>query len=145
MLAAIVSAIAGALVTALFTIFGEETKSFFLGKQGRNKDLVGKWNCSWKVEGKGKLTKDLVKVSKIRGDRVVAIGTNNAAGDYNISGRLSPSNLLTLTYEGTDRRSPLGGVIILELNATRDLMTGYWWEYGEKREFRGGATTWEKA
>jgi hypothetical protein len=142
---AIVSAILGASITAVFTLFPEETKALILGRRGRNRDLIGKWNCIWKVSNDGKEIKDHILISKVAGERVLGTGKNTISGNYIISGRLSPSYLLTLTYCGVDKKSVLGGVVILELNATRDVMKGHWLQYRENREFHGGTTIWEKA
>jgi hypothetical protein len=38
----------------------------------------------------------------------------------------------------------LFGIVILELELTRDKMVGYWHEYSAQREFVGGKTIWEK-
>lgn len=148
MITEIVSASAGAMVTAAITLFGDEIKSIVLrisGKRRQNANLLGKWNCIWKVEGEEKEIKDHVEISSARPERILAVGKNPESGNYVISGRLSPSHLVTLTYRGDDKKSLLGGVIILELNLTRDIMEGYWWEYDNHRKFIGGSTVWEKA
>ncbi len=146
MVSEVVAAIAGGVVTGGVSIFGESAKIYFSGRNAHNKDLLGKWNCTWKFEGHvEKEIKDYVMLSRVTEDQVVALGKNTAAGNYKLSGRLSNSYLLTLIYAGEDRRIALGGVVILELNPTRDVLKGHWWEYDENRNFRGGSTIWEKA
>ena len=83
----------------MFTLFGDDIKATVSHKHGPNHDLLGKWNCSWKYDQQsGRLTKDYVEVSKVVGESVLALGHNTEAGSYKLSGRLSKSYLLTLTY-----------------------------------------------
>jgi hypothetical protein len=146
MLSEVVAAIAGGMVTGGITIFGESAKTLVSGKRARNRDLLGKWNCVWHVEGhENEPIKDHVLISSIAGEEVVAFGKNTAVGNYKLTGKLSNSYLMTFIYGGEDRRIALGGVVILELNATRDVLKGHWWQYDENRNFCGGTTVWEKA
>src|SRR5690242_20323171 len=64
MLATVLAAILGALATAVFTPLGEETRAFFTGKYGLNKELLGRWICTWKVDGGNKETIDHVEIVK---------------------------------------------------------------------------------
>jgi hypothetical protein len=142
----------GVLAGTLITIFSEELKSLVLRSGRANKDLLGRWRGTWCVTTKGKenleqlpeVITDVIIISKVVGERIVATANNTEYGDYTISGRVSRSNLVTLHYEGHGRRQPIGGVIILKLTPTRDKMEGQWWEYNTKEEFIGGGTTWTK-
>ena len=145
--AAIVAGISGFLGVIAKT-FAPEFKLLITGKAGTNSDLVGKWNCIWFVRqetGEEKEITDIVSISRVRGEEVWARGINTQYGDYKITGRLSRSSLVTLHYEGVEQRQPLGGVIIVKLNATREEMNGYWYEYGRKEKIVGGPTVWKKA
>jgi len=145
MISEVVAAIAGGVVTGGITIFGESAKTYVSSKRTRNRDLMGKWNCTWKIEGQAQPIKDHVMISSITDEQVIALGKNTAVGNYKLTGKLSNSYLMTFIYGGEDRRIALGGVVILELNATRDVLKGHWWQYDENRNFCGGSTVWEKA
>jgi hypothetical protein len=145
MISEVVAAIAGGVVTGGITIFGESAKTYVSNKRTRNRDLLGKWNCAWKVEGHDQPIQDHVLISSISDEQVIAMGKNTAVGNYKLTGKLSNSYLMTFIYGGEDRRIALGGVVILELNATRDVLKGHWWQYDENRNFTGGSTVWEKA
>lgn len=146
MLSEILAAVAGGVATGACSLFAEDIKEKLPRKRGINRDLLGKWNCAWTFEGQSdKLIRDYVEISKIARESIVAQGRNTAAGNYKLVGRFSQSYLLTLTYSGEDKRSALGGVVILELNASRDRMLGYWYEYSANRQFVGGQVMWEKA
>ena len=141
---AIIGALVGAFATALFTPVGEEFRVILSGKYSINKGLRGRWICTWTTEGDDEHITDHVEIVKVAGEKITGIGRNAYAGDYKISGRLSPFSFLSLTYTGTDRKSLLGGVILLEINGSRDKMHGCWWEYTSEKEFCGGSTTWIK-
>jgi len=141
----IISAILGGAFTALLTLFPDEIKAFILGKHAPTRDLIGKWNCTWKLPGRADDIKDYVIIRKIAGERVQGIGKNTESGDYILSGRLSPSNIFTLTYYGVENKSALGGVVILDLKPGRDVMEGHWAQFSADREFLVGTTHWQKA
>jgi hypothetical protein len=146
-IAAIIGA-GGAIVVAVVTAFAPELKILLAGKARTNSDLIGKWNCTWHVRresGENNTINDVVKISKVWGENLWAPGVNTVSGDYKITGRVSRSYLVTLHYEGDGRRQPLGGVVILKLNSTRDSMNGYWYQYGLEERIVGGSTTWTKA
>lgn len=142
---AAVSTIIGAIVTA----FASEIKDLVTGNAQTNADLIGKWRCTWLLEreqgdyGKQQF-EDLAKVSKAWGERISGIGVNYEYSDYKFNGRISRSSLVTLHYEGTEEKQFLGGVVIMELNAARDEMRSYWYEYGRERKIIGGSTIWKK-
>lgn len=137
---------AGALAGAFINAYSTELKALVFGRLNRNKDLVGEWDCIWDIEipEKHPSIQDTVTIEKISGESVRAVAHTPAVGKYRLAGRISQSSLLTFFYEGLDDRRPLGGVIILELNAVRNEMHGYWHEYSPKRVIIGGATRWKK-
>jgi hypothetical protein len=137
---AAISAIVGAIAKEL----APELKPLLLGKARMNSDLIGKWNCTWSVKEDSKEIPDKVEISRVWGEKIWAIGINTAYGDYRIVGRVSKSSLVTLHYEGVERRQPLGGVVILKLNAMRTEMTGSWYEYGRRERIIAGDTTWNR-
>lgn len=140
------SLIAGvaAIVGAVITAFSHEIKSLLLGKYGVNKDLKGRWKCQWTEHGEKDEIVDSVKIVKVSGDKVSATATNAEYGDYAISGRISRSGMITMHYEGEGPKTPLGGVILLNLNATRSKAMGIWHEFSESGEIVGGLTMWTK-
>ena len=145
--AAIIGAL-GVTVGATVSAFAPEIKALLTGRARTNSDLVGKWKCTWFVEhelGEQKSIADIVQVSRVWGEKLWARGVNTEYGDYEITGRVSRSSLVTLHYEGVELRQPLGGVVIMRLNATRNEMNGYWYEYGRKEKINGGPTVWQKA
>ena len=148
----VIAAIIGAVTTvlvAIVTAFASELKVLLAGNARINADLVGKWRCTWFLEkDQGDYDKqqfeDLAKISKVWGERILGNGVNNEYGDYKFAGRISRSSLITLHYEGAEEKQFLGGVIIMELNPTRNEMRGYWYEYGRERKIVGGTTVWQK-
>jgi len=140
--AAVAGAAAGAAVKASAPYLGEVVA----GKVRINSKLVGEWRCTWicPPEAEEEKIDDRVTISKVRGERLWGLGDNTKYGGYKITGRVSPSLLVTLHYEGLNERQPLGGVVIMELYPTWDKMKGKWYEYGRKRMIIGGSTSWEK-
>ena len=143
---AIIGAV-GAIVAAAIGALAPEIKALLTGKVRTNSDLVGKWSCGWTVEQKTDEPHidDIVQVSRVWGEKLWARGVNTKYGDYKITGRVSRSLLVTLHYEGLEQRQPLGGVVIMKLNAMRNEMNGRWYEYGRDEKIVGGPTTWKKA
>ena len=146
--AAIVGAVGG-VIGVVVKSFTPELKGLLLGKAKTNSDLVGTWECIWSLaqktgEDKETEIQDRVKISRVRGEELWATGINTKYGDYKLTGRVSRSSLVTFHYEGVDQRQPLGGVVILKLNATRNEMTGRWYEYGKEEKIVGGRTVWKK-
>ena len=136
----------GAVVGALINAYSAELKALVLGRLNRDKDLVGNWDCTWDIDipERHPTIRDTVTIEKVSGETVRAVAHTPAVGKYRLVGRISQSNLLTFFYEGLDDRRPLGGVVILELNAIRNQMSGYWHEYGPDRVIIGGPTQWKK-
>jgi len=140
--------VAGTVAGALLNSFSAELKALAFGRLNRNKDLVGRWDCSWEgadVTGKRFHIQDIVNIGKISGDRVRALADTPGVGGYRLEGRISQSSLVTLFYEGLADRRPLGGVVILKLNPIRNEMHGYWHEYGPEGAIIGGETQWKKS
>jgi len=139
----------GIILGALIKAFEDDLKTIFLGRNKQNQDLIGKWKCTWFVEdeikGEKRLTADMVVISKISGNKVIAKGENLQAGGYSLTGRISPAFVMTLIYHGDETADHvLGGVTILELNLTRNELHGYWHEFAADRQFYGGRTVWKK-
>ena len=103
-----------------------------------------KWGFDPAIESKDQVLDDEVNITELRGEVIRLTARNNEWGDYILSGRISKSNVVTLTYEGTGNKQPLGGVVILELMPTRDEMRGRWIEYTSARHLVWGTTTWRK-
>ena len=137
---------AGAVAGAIINAYSVELKALALGRLNRDKDLVGEWDCEWDivVPEKKPTIQDTVTIERIYGEKVRAIAQTPRIGGYRLAGRISPSNLLTFFYEGLADLRPLGGVVILDLDAGRNKMSGHWYEYKEDRTFIGGATRWRK-
>lgn len=144
--AAIIGA-AGAVIGAALKTVAPELRLLVTGRLRTNADLLGTWKCTWTVspDARAKYIDDIVTISKVRGEEFWAKATNTQYGAYKLRGRISRSSLVTLHYESVQQRQTLGGVVIMKLNATRDAMNGYWYEYGREEKIVGGATVWTKA
>ena len=144
---AIVAAVGG-IIGAVVKALAPDLKVLLAGKARSNSDLIGTWDCAWFIRqttGKEELAyDDIIKISKVWGEKLSATGVNTKYGDYKITGRVSRSSLVTLHYEGDDERQSLGGVVIMKLRATRDEMNGYWYEYGTEEKIAGGRADWKK-
>src|SRR2546427_3308599 len=134
-IAALIGA-AGAVGGAVVKAVTPELKPLLTGKARANSDLVHRWNCRWSArpENGGDNIDDVVTISKVWGEKFWGQGINAQYGGYVITGRISRSSLVTLHYTGVDQRQPLGGVVIMKLNATREEMNGYWYEYGREEK-----------
>lgn len=136
--------LAGAVAGSIITAFSGEIKFALQGRLRRDSDLLGDWSCKWYVAPSDFEISDRVVVEKVAGEKIIARAQNTEYGNYELVGRLSKSSLLTMHYEGKGKRQPLGGVIILTLNPTRDRLNGYWYEYGPEGDIIGGKTEWVK-
>src|SRR5262245_30212036 len=122
------AAIAGASLTA----FASELRGLITGKVRVNADLCAKWRCTGYLTpttGAEDNIEDIVTIAKVRGEEFWGEATNTQYGGYKLKGRVSRSYLVTLHYQGIEQRQPLGGVVIMKLSATRDVMKGQWYEY----------------
>ena len=146
--------LAGTVAGAFISAYSEELKALVQGRLKRDGDLCGSWDCRWDVtlpEEDSPIKKeypieDMVVFETISAERIRAIGRTRGVGAYRLDGRISRSYLVTFFYQGIGSpRQPLGGVVILELNAGRNKLTGYWYEYSEDREIIGGKTEWTKS
>jgi hypothetical protein len=114
-------------------------------RKARDSDLIGHWDCKWIFSNKSPPIKDVVMIDRTSAERIWATGRTHGVGSYRLTGRISQSYLVTFFYEGIDEtHRPLGGVVILELNAIRNKLSGYWYEYSDERKFVGGKTQWMK-
>lgn len=139
---------AGGVIGAVLNNFAPEIRLLITGRARANADLLSKWRCRWSVRrdtSAESYIDDVVTISKVRGEEFWGEATNTQYGAYKLRGRVSRSSLVTLHYEGVDQRQPLGGVVIMKLNATRDVMNGCWYEYGRGEKIVGGPTVWTKA
>ena len=138
--------IAGTLVGGLLGAFREDVRALFRRGREPNRDLIGTWVATWTIEQPpAESVKDSISISRVVGEKVEGQGVFPDLGPYLISGRLSPANLLTLTYEGIGTKRSLGGVIIVHLNASRTEMQGHWIEYAEDRSFTRGQVQMRKS
>jgi hypothetical protein len=146
--------LAGTVAGAFISAYSEELKALMQGRLKRDRDLCGNCECRWDAtlpEGGSPSKKeypieDMVAIEAISAERIRAIGRTRGVGEYRLDGRISRSYLVTFFYQGIGSpRQPLGGVVILELNAGRNKLTGYWYEYDEDREIVGGKTVWTKS
>jgi hypothetical protein len=141
-------AIGGAVGAALIGVYAEELRALLPGQFTSNRDLKGNWDCDWEVTfpKEEHTIKDVVTIEKTTPERVSAIGHTHSQGSYHLRGQIFASNLVTFIYQGIeDRYRPFGGVVILELNAGRNRLIGYWYEYMQDRVIVGGKTVWTKS
>ena len=137
----------GIVATALITAYAHDLKALATGRLKRDRDLLGDWNAIWAYEALGveQPIRDTVTIQKVSGERVQALGQVPGIGKYPLVGRISLSNLVTFFYEGVENKRALGGVVILQLNGSRNEMNGYWVEYDDERKFTKGTVRWRKA
>lgn len=136
----------GVVVGALLNLFADEIKDLVAGNKKKSGEFVGKWKCTWLCSfgaREGQSLEDRVEVTKAKGDRFFATGTNNN-GTYEMIGTIKNHDLILISYTGDELRDALGGVIILSSNKRRKKMEGRWDEYSDTEKFRGGTTTWVK-
>lgn len=139
--------VAGTIIGALGGAFRDDIRSFLKRSEAPNKDLLGLWTATWTIErprGRPDI-KDAITVKRVLGERLEGEGIFPELGPYRVQGRLTQSNLVTLTYEGIGEKRSLGGVIILQLNASRTEMEGHWIECNEDRSFLRGSVRLTKA
>jgi hypothetical protein len=145
----------GTVVAAVIGLFNENLRARILGRPKTDGDLLGYWECKWEVtipEDGSPIKKkkkfpidDTVEFEKISAERIRAKGRTSGVGEYRLDGRISISSLVTFFYEGIgSTRQPLGGVVILALNRSRNKLTGYWYEFDEDGKIIGGKTMWTK-
>jgi len=140
----------GIVLTAVITAFKEEIGLAFTFQLGANKDLEGSWVCNWTTraaEGEAETppVQDVVKIERVSGARVKAVGGNPLSGSYKLSGNLLKSSVLLFSWTGDGKKKGvLGGVAVLELNTMRDEMTGQWSQVTARRTIIGGDVRWTK-
>ena len=136
-----VGVIGGALVNV------PEIKDFFRSSKGPGSDLRGKWLCEWFIDKEGSSTeaetKDRIEIGKVVGSKIAATGVSPLIGEYKLSGLVSKSNVVTLTFSDTNQET-LTGVVILEINTVRDQMIGFWHQLSPDRKLVGGRTIWQR-
>lgn len=135
----------GVIVGALLKIFSDEVRTFLMGRSKGSKDFMGQWNCTWTYDhnsSKNTLV-DKVDITKASGDKIFATGSTSK-GIYNMTGVINNHDLILFSYSGEQLLETLGGVVILVANKRRKKMHGYWHEYVDTGEFKGGETVWEK-
>lgn len=144
-LASALIGVGGAVAGTLITVYSDELKAIFMGRLKRNRDLLGDWDCTWTVDlpERAPPYQDIVTINKVSGEAIRGVAYTRDVGPYRLSGRASESSRVTLFYEGLEGRRPLGGVIILELNAVRDEMRELWLEHHREGGLIGGATQWK--
>lgn len=137
----------GAITAALIAAYGQDMKALLSSSARANRDLLGKWDCTWTTSfpKRADAITDVVEVRRIRGERLIAEAHTPGYGTYKLTGRVTVSNLVTIHYSGAGERGPLGGVIILQVNATRSEMSGHWYEHTPERSFVGGTVIWRKS
>jgi hypothetical protein len=144
----VAAAVAGAVAGAFGNAFAPALQDLIPGRPKPYKHLIGEWNCEWSIDvptSKKERIRDAVTIQSISGERVKAVGVTPSIGRYRLTGRVSPSNLLTLFYEGVGDARLLGGVVILDVDAGGKEMKGYWYEYMKDRKCLGGTTRWRKS
>ena len=139
--------IAGTVIGALLGVFKDDLRSRFSAAAASNTDLVGAWSAMWTIDGAEAAAplQDSIHFKRVSGETIEGEGIFPDLGPYRVAGRLSPANLLTLTYEGIGTKRALGGVIILHLNGSRTEMDGLWIEYSDNRSFTRGSVRLRKA
>lgn len=137
--------VGGAVVGGLLNT--PEFRALFKTRNGAGKDLLGEWLAEWFIDAgqpaAEAVVKDRILIRKIDGDDVTATGVSPLINEYKLTGLLSPSNVVTFHFQGTQKRT-MTGVVILQLNTLRDEMKGHWHQISPEGKFVGGRTTWKK-
>lgn len=138
--------VAGVIAAGLITI--PEFRDFFKSSKGVGQDLRGTWSCEWFIDKQEMATeavvKDQIEIEKVLGGKIQAAGVSPLMNQYTLTGLVSASNVVTLTFQGV-HKSALTGVIILRVNTVRDTMQGFWHQISPEGEFVGGRTVWRRS
>lgn len=140
-----ITGLTGAIVGATIKTFAPEIVDVFRRTSKHNKDLLAEWTCEWHVKSGSKIIEtltDSVTIEKITLNKVWVTGISNRFTKYELQGKMSPSNILTLTFHA-DSLPNMTGVAILSLSWRRNEMLGYWIQNYENR-FVGGEVKWVK-
>lgn len=140
----------GALLGGIAGVFKDEIRSFFLRSDKKSHSMIGLWKCEWQtkeiLDSSAQLTNPVVeseiKIKKIRGEKVSAIGNPGKQNEYKLEGTLAISNIMNFTYSGTGKTSPIRGVVILKVNTLRNEMNGHWFQLNAEGDFETGTTKW---
>jgi hypothetical protein len=146
--AAVVSALiglGGVVAGGLMNV--PEFKDLFKSSKGAGSDLRGEWLCEWFIDEQEQaveaVVKDRIEIVKVVGGKITATGVSPLMNEYKLTGTVSMSNVVTLTFQGTHKQT-LTGVIILEVNTVRDTLKGFWHQISPDGKFVGGRTTWRR-
>lgn len=124
-----------------------EFRGLFKSRISTGKDLMGEWLCEWFIDDNQPtsepVVKDRIVINKIEGTKILATGVSPLMNEYKLTGLISLSNVVTFTFQGTQKQT-LTGVIILQLNTLRDEMGGHWHQISPEGKFVGGRTVWKK-
>ena len=140
----------GVVLGGLIKTFEDDIRSLLPGRSKDHKRWLGGWKCTWHTQPAtgnqpDQPIRDVVVIDKVRGEHITATGQSYGGGKYHLTGRVSPSDLVTFFYKGESEKEFLGGVIILlPTKMTRGEMTGNWWQCTEDGKFIGGSVEWEK-
>jgi cell division protein YceG involved in septum cleavage len=139
----------GTTIGGLLTAFGREFLDKFASGRNPYVDILGLWNCEWYVTNSSGdevlYNSDIVKITELKGWGVEARGYQQTAGEYVLSGRISPVNVLTMLYEGKSKRHSLTGAVVLKVSPLADVMKGKWYGYTREDKLQGGEVIWKRA
>lgn len=124
-----------------------EFRDLFKSSKGSGQDLRGEWLCEWFMDKQElaaeAVVKDRIDIKKVAGGKITATGVSPLMNEYQLTGLVTASNVVTLTFQGVHKES-LTGVVILEVNTLRDTLQGFWHQISPDGIFVGGRTVWRR-
>jgi hypothetical protein len=130
-----------AVVVGIVGLYKDEVKNFFISSK-KYKYLIGKWQCSWKLNITGKTIFDNIDVKRINGRILKGTGHTKDVGPWAFKGNIGDSTI-TLIYKSGDGYDH-SGVIILKLDVyNKKEMQGVWSQH-TRGVLVGGITKWQK-
>jgi hypothetical protein len=129
--------VAGTLIGA----FREEIRDA-LSFSSTHQNLKGKWTAHWEITSPaGDPMTDEVQIEKVSGTLVKGKGSTALYGEYLLEGKAGDF-VVTLSYDGVDKKKGLAGVVILQ-KVTLTKLKGVWCQYSDGI-LKSGTTAWEK-
>jgi hypothetical protein len=129
------------LIIGALGVYKDEVKNFFISSK-KYKYLIGKWQCSWKLNATGKAIFDNIEVKSINGRILKGSGHTKDVGPWSFKGDIADSTI-TLIYKSGDGYDH-SGVIILKLDIyNKKEMEGVWSQH-TRGNLVSGTTKWQR-
>lgn len=139
-----------ALISATATILVQlvpKLLDWHASRKSHFADLLGHWKCQWYVDEDNTsflLVEDTVEVTKLSGWKLEATG-HHPETDYELAGRISSANIITLLFEGKSKRHSITGALAMKVTPFGDKMEGYWYGQSQDDHLHGGPLIWTRS